>query len=210
MGLRAYQHGAGHRLTLQPGCGVDRVPERRVLHAAPAADRAGHDRAGLDPHADIHLGDTPGPLDLLPERSDLFDDPQTRTNGSFRIVLVRGRSPEDRQHAVAREVLHVAVERLDRDHHAGDRLAHHELEFLGVQPFTERRRADQVGEDRGDDPTFLAHAHRCILRQGPASDNLRPGASISPPVATRRARTAPPRALACATTRDSSRRPPRR
>ena len=107
MGLRPHQHGAGHGGRLQPGAVLTASPERRVLHAAPAADRARHDRTGVDPDADVEAGDAPGALDLPAVGRDLLDDPQARTNGAFRVVLVRGGRPEERQHAVAREVLHV-------------------------------------------------------------------------------------------------------
>ena len=49
-----------------------------------------------------------------------------------------------------------AAQVLDDPDHPPDRTADHLPCILGVEPFTDRRRADEVGEQRGDNPAFLA------------------------------------------------------
>jgi CRP/FNR family cyclic AMP-dependent transcriptional regulator len=60
-----------------------------------------------------------------------------------------GRSEQD-QGTVADDPVDVAAERFGRADEAGDSLADHVAKVLGIQPLAERRRAHDVGEQRGD------------------------------------------------------------
>ncbi len=99
-----------------------------------------------------------------PNGADVVDDAQTRADRALGVVLVRARRTEQREDAVAGEILHGAPERLDRHDHASDGIADHELELLGVEPLTEGRRADEVGEEGGDVAAFVPDVHARILR----------------------------------------------
>ena len=78
-----------------------------------------------------------------------------------------GRRAEQRQHAVAGQILDGAAEALDRVHHPGDRVADHEAHLLGVELLAERGRADEVGRERRDDTALLAHGR--LSAHGPYS-----------------------------------------
>ena len=88
------------------------------------------------------------------------DDLQRRAHRALGVVLVRDRRAEQREHAVAREVLDGAAERFDRPDHARHGVADDELQLLGIQAFAERGRADQVGEERGDHAPLFADLAR--------------------------------------------------
>ncbi len=81
------------------------------------------------------------------------------------IVLVCDRSAEEREDAVAGEVLHRSTERLDGVDHAPDGGAQELARILGIELLRELRRPDDVGEQGGDDLPLLAHlaAHRLIV-----------------------------------------------
>ncbi len=159
LGGGTHEHAAGRCVRLQPGRDVHRIAQRRVLDAAAGADRARHDRAGVDAGTHVQRVDAPGFLDLAGERGDVVDDAHRCADGPLGVVLVRDRGPEEREHAVAGEVLHGAAERFHRGHHASDRIADDELQLLGVEAFPERRRADEVGEQRGHVTAFVADLH---------------------------------------------------
>ena len=154
----------GPRGRLQPRRGVHGVTESRVLHPAPGADRADDDGTGLD--ADTHAEPLhpPGVLDLAGVLGDLLDDPQRRAHRALGIVLVGRRGTEERQDAVAGEVLDRAAERLHGADHARHGVAHDDLELFRVHVFAERGRADQVGEDRRDHSPFFTHLAGVVER----------------------------------------------
>ena len=56
-------------------------------------------------------------------RVDLLDDPERGAHGALGVVLVGRRRAEQREHAVAGQVLDGAAERLDRADHARDGVA---------------------------------------------------------------------------------------
>ena len=139
MGLLAHEHRPGFGERLEPRGGVDRVAERRVLDAAPGAERPDDDRSGVDTDPDAEPLVTERALDLARVPRDLVDHPERGAHGAFGIVLVGGRRAEQREHAVARQVLHGAAERLHRTDHARDRVVDDELGVLGAEAFGQRR-----------------------------------------------------------------------
>ena len=143
------------RRRLEPRRDVHGVAERRVLDALPRADGSEDHRAGV--HADAHAEalEAPGRGDLAGICGDVLRDAHGGTQRPLGVVLVRDGGAEQRQDAVAGQVLDRSAEGLDRVHDARHGLADDELDLLGVQPFAEGRRPDQVGEDGGDDLAFL-------------------------------------------------------
>lgn len=96
-------------------------------------------------------------LDLAGILGDLVDHLQRGPDRSFRIVLVRHRCAEQRQYAVAREILDRPAEALDHADDPGDRVADDHLQLLGVEPLAEGRGSHQIGEDHRDIAPFVAH-----------------------------------------------------
>ena len=116
---------------LEPRRDVDRVAERRVLDARSGSDLAEHDRPGrnTDPNAEA-LG-SPAAPHLAPVLVHLRDHAQRAAHGALGVVLARRRRAEEREHAVAGEILHVPAERLDLADDPRDRLADDVLHVLG-------------------------------------------------------------------------------
>ena len=153
---------------LQPRRRIDRVAEGGVLDAPAAAEQADDDWPGGDADADRDSLDPPRPGDLVSVDRDLVDYPERRPGGALGVVLGGRRGAEEREHAVAGEVLDVAAEVLDDADDPGDRVADHEPDLFGLEPLPERRRSDEVGEQGGDHPPLLADMraaellrHRC-------------------------------------------------
>ena len=111
----------------------------------------------FDADADAEPLDAPRGRDLARVGGDVLRDPDRRAHGALGVVLVGDGGAEQRQDAVAGQVLHRSPERLDGVDDPGDRLADDQLDLLGVQPLAERRGADEVGEDGGHDLAFLPH-----------------------------------------------------
>jgi hypothetical protein len=110
----------------------------------------------MDPDADAEPGDVPSALDLAGVLLDLVPDADRGADGTLRVVLVRGRRAEEREHPVAGEILDRAAERLDRGDDPRDRLADDQLQLLGIEPFGERRGSDQVREHRRHHTALVA------------------------------------------------------
>jgi len=88
-----------------------------------AADAAGHHRPGVDAHVqDDGLAETRLPFEA--QRGGTLEQLERGLAGTRRIVLVRDRRAEDREHRVADEFLHEAVVALDRP---GERLEQYVL-----------------------------------------------------------------------------------
>ena len=92
--------------------------------------------------------------DLLPERRDRDDEVERRPHRALGVVLLRRRRSPDGHDRVADELLHRAA--VDPDQAAagvevaGEQLPH----LLGVARLRERREADEVGEEDGDEPAL--------------------------------------------------------
>src|SRR5579864_660455 len=142
---------------------VDGIAERRVLDALPCADLADDDGAGRGTDPDTEALDAPTADDLAAVLLQLGNDPQSRAQGALGVVLVRRGRAEEGEHAVPRQILDVAAERLHLPDDARDRLADDELHVLGIEALSERGRADDVREERRQHPALLANrrgAHR--------------------------------------------------
>ncbi len=92
--------------------------------------------------------------DLVAERGDRCDEVERRAHRALRVVLGRRRCPPHRHHRVADELLDRAAVEGDqpaaRVEVAGQELAH----LLRVARLGERREADQVGEEDGDEASL--------------------------------------------------------
>ena len=75
---------------------------------------------------------------------------QRRPRGPLGVILVRDRSPEERQHPVARKVLHIATEPLDLGHDPTDRLAHNELDLFILETLSQLSGPSEISEQRRD------------------------------------------------------------
>ena len=95
-------------------------------------------------------------------------------HGAHGVVLGDARHAEGRHHAVAEQLHDRAAVRLDRTAHRLVVGVHHAVDRFRIEPLVQRRRADQVGEDDGDDLAFLASG--AGARAGAGS----PGASAAP------------------------------
>jgi hypothetical protein len=142
-GRLAGEHGAGLGDRLDARGGVDKIARD---HSLPL----GAERHGGLACQDAGPGFEVRRLELVSERRDGRDQIEGRAHGALGVVLLRhGRSP-DRHHRVADELLHrAAVERdqaLAAVEVAREELAH----LLGVARLGERGKADQVGEEDGD------------------------------------------------------------
>ena len=157
MGGFVDEHRSGLGRGLQPRRDVHRVAERGVLDPRAGADLPDDDRAGRRSDPDAEALGTPAAPHFAGILLHLGDDAQRAENGSFGVVLPRGRRAEEGENSVAREILDVAAERLDLADDPGHRLSHDELHVLGVEPLCERGRADDVGEDGRQHLPLLPH-----------------------------------------------------
>ena len=99
------EHGPRLAERLQPGRRVHRIAEGGVFDAATRADRAHDHRPRLHADADAESRHAPGCLDLAGVVGDLVNELQRRAHRTLGVVLVGGRSAEQREDAVPREVL---------------------------------------------------------------------------------------------------------
>ncbi len=151
------EHRPRRGLRLEPCRDVDRVADGAVLDPAAGADRSDDDGAGVHAHPDAEAADAEAPLHLEGIRPQLVRDLQRGAQRAFRIVFVRRRRTEQREHAVARQILDGAAEVLDGVHHPGHGVADDEPYLLGIELLAERGRTDEVGRERRDDSAFFAH-----------------------------------------------------
>ena len=130
------------------------------------------------PERDRRLaGETPpaarssGAPDSSAEGGYRGDEVERGPDGALGVVLLRDRRAPDRHHRVADELLDRAAVALDdapgRVEVAGEQLA----DVLGVAPLGERREADEVGEQDGDEPAL--GGRRRGGRPEPAADARR-------------------------------------
>ncbi len=158
MGLLADEHRPGFGHGLEPRGGVDRVTERRVLHAAPGAERPDDDRPGVDADADAE------PLD---DRTRAR--PRSRTasiSSTTRSAARTARSgssswavgaPNSASTPSPARSLTVPPNASTAPITRATASLTMSLSVLGTQAFGERGRAHEVGEHRRDDPPLLAH-----------------------------------------------------
>ena len=149
-------HGAGHGGLFHAGRQVDRVAQRRVLHAQIGADRADHHQASVNADTYVQV-DIPALQNLLAIGFDGRDDFQAGQCSPLRIIFVRQGSAEEGQNAVAhqpRNRTFVAIYR--RDH-----LLKSAVDDLGpvfrIEPTGGRGRSLDVAEEHRDDPPFALH-----------------------------------------------------
>ena len=131
--------------------GVHHVTRGDAL--ALARSRADDDErfASVDADADLQIE----PLVLGVQLVDRAADGERRSNGSLRIVLVRDRSAEQRDHRVADELLDRAAVALQLGSEAGIVGREPRSDVLRVHLLGLRGRADDVGEEDGDELPLL-------------------------------------------------------
>src|SRR5207244_464037 len=118
-----------------------------------------HHRAGREADPDAEALRAPAAPHLARVLVHLGDDAKGAPHATFGVVLSGRRRAEEREYAVAREILDVPIEGLDLPDDPRHSLADHELHILGIEPLGERRRADDVSEERGQDLPLLACDH---------------------------------------------------
>jgi hypothetical protein len=97
-----------------------------------------------DPNLEVVL--FPGPV----------ADRECCTNGPLRIVFVRDRCTEERHHSVSYELLDRAAVPLELAAQTLPVRAEHGAHVLRIEPLRARGKADEVGEEHGDDLALLA------------------------------------------------------
>ncbi len=144
---------------LQPRGHVDDVAHRGVL------GRSGHvpddDFAGVDTDTQLQRAIEIGLLGH--EAGKRLVHLHRCTNGPVGIVLVGDRSAEEGENPVAEHLVDATAERGDvgdQPLEAGIDQAFH---TLGIEMLGQRGVADQVGEDDGDDSTFLGNRRRNLV-----------------------------------------------
>ena len=140
----AQEHLPRFRGLLQPGGGIDRVPDdERVPHRCAAGQHLArvHACARLQLHTDV----TQVVVQTC-ERSLHLQRCAHRAQG---IILVQARYAEDRHHRIADELLDGAAVTFDRLAHRVVVGGHDVEEHLGIELLSQRRGADHVREDDG-------------------------------------------------------------
>ena len=149
MGGSAHQNGARTRKRLHPGRDVHRVAHRRVLARGLRTDHPDHDGPGVDADADLEVD-----LELGAEVVDRASHVEPAAHRAERIVLMRDRRAEEREHAVAHQSRDRPVVPRDGRVHARERLAHDLGPILGIHALGDRGRPGDVGEEHCDRPSF--------------------------------------------------------
>ena len=155
-----HEHAAGRRLGLQPGRQVHHVAQRRVVAAGPQRTHqhlaGGHADAQADGHTD--LGGVVGHGRL---------HGQAGTHAPLGVVLVRHRRAEQRQDAVAQDLVDPAAVQVDVGHQPLEAPVDEPLHLLGIAPLGQSREPDHVGEqDRGHATLVAPGSHRSAGREG--------------------------------------------
>ena len=148
----ADEHGAGLRDALKPGGGVDQVAGDHALVG------------GAQRHRGLSGEDAGAGLEAGMQGRHRGDDLERGPDRAFRVVLVRGRRAPHRHHRVADELLHRPAVQRDRLR-GGVEVARKQVAYgLRVTILGERREADEIGEQDGDQPTLggrlVGGAHR--------------------------------------------------
>ena len=151
----AGEHAARRGQGLQPRGGVHDVAHRRVVGAGEDADEH---LAGVE--ADAHAGCGGSAPGLGDEAGQRVLHPQRRAHGPLGVVLVGDRRAEQGDDGVAEQLVDAAAERLDVGDEALEARLDEALHPLGVEVLGERRVADEVGEEHGDDAPLLERRRR--------------------------------------------------
>ena len=146
------EHAARRGERLQPGGGVDDIPHRRVVGAGEDADQH---LAGVD--ADAHLDRRVG-TGLGDERGERALHPQGGPHGPLGVVLVGNRGAEQGDDGVAEQLVDAPAEALDVGDEALEARLDEALDPLRIEVLGQRRVADQIGEQHGDDAPLLQRA----------------------------------------------------
>jgi hypothetical protein len=123
-----------------------RLSDGGVVHVQVTADRAHHDLAGVEAHADVHRG-AAGPLELVRVEVHPPLHSQCGVAGSHRVVFVSQRGAEERHDAVAHDLVHGTLVAVHRLHHALDHGIEEFTCFLGIAVGQQLHGALQVGEE---------------------------------------------------------------
>ena len=125
------------------------MADRRVLDVLTGLDRAHHDFTGV--HSDAHL-QRRAALDAqaIGVAPHLLLHPERGVERALRMILMRDRRAEQREHAVAGRLHDVAAVAMRRVHHQRERRIDDRARFLGIEPLHQVHRALDVGEQRGD------------------------------------------------------------
>ena len=152
----SYEDAAWRGRTLQTRCGVDDVAHRGVLGACQRADQ---DLAGVDAdaHADPRAAGQPRCADEVSQRCL---HAQRGAHGAFGVVLVRDRRAEQREDAVAEDLVDPAAERRDVVDEQLEARVDQPLDGLRIAMFSQCCEPDQIGEQHGGDPPLLGLRRR--------------------------------------------------
>ncbi len=146
-GDRSEEDLAGRSGLLEACGGIDRV----AGHEGLAGRRvAGHDLAGVDAGTELDR-DTAAGAELGVEGGQLGRDLGRGPDRPKSIVLMEGGDTEDGHDGVADELLDGAAVTLDDRPHHREVAAHDRPHRLRVELLAQDRRADDVGEQDGDD-----------------------------------------------------------
>ena len=158
LGLGTDDDAALGRQLLQARGDVGGVAERVVAIGARVLVGQ-HHRAGVDRDAHGQV-DAVAAAQLLAVGRDDRLDRERRAHRALGVVLVPDRRPEQREQPVALQLRDRAVEapHLARDQR--DDLIEEELRALGPELLSDRRRADDVGEQHRDDPLSSSRCHQ--------------------------------------------------
>jgi hypothetical protein len=154
--LLADEHPVHGRTRLDARRGVHHVAGGHPLPLARPRVERDERLAGIDAGADVQVE----PLVRLVQLANRVADRQRRPHGALGIVLVRDGRPEQRHHRVAAELLERSSEPLELRTHARVIRGDHRLHVLGIEPLGAGGRADQVGEDDGDELPLLGRNRR--------------------------------------------------
>lgn len=133
---------------------VDRVANREILHVQVTADVADDDQPGVQPHAHLKIFDAPFGGKFGGIRLDRVEHIERGANPALRIVFVRDGCAEKSQHAIAEQLRNRAFITIDRFAHTPMRARNNLAPIFRVHLFRERGRADNIGEQCGDEFTF--------------------------------------------------------
>src|SRR5215831_10753248 len=140
------------------------LPDRAVVHAEIAADRANNHRAGVEPNTNLN-GDPSGALQIVPITADALLHPEGGIARSDRVVLMGNRGSEQRHDPVTHDLVDRALIAMDRFHHLLEHRVEHPAGLLGVTVGQQLHRALEIGKEHGD---LLALA----LERIPGRENL--------------------------------------
>ena len=132
-------------------------------------------------------------LQLARELLDRVEHVERGEDRPLGVVLVGDRGAEEREHRVALELGDRALVAEDGARHEVERLVDDRRPVLGIHLLREGRRADDVGEERGDGLALAGEPRGAHLRRSAARARPRSGGRGSPSSPAATARRAPGR-----------------